>query len=87
MLLLYLFLLLLLLELGLEFQDVLVFLSQQATELLVTLAEVGLTRYEGLVALTQLLVQLPTNTKVGKARGREWVKTTYCRDGMSKGRI
>lgn len=40
----------------------LVFLSQQAAELLVTVTEVGLTRHKGLVALTQLLVQLSTNT-------------------------
>lgn len=53
----------------------LVFLSQQAAELLVTLTEVGLTRHEGLVALTQLLVQLSANTnrtkKVGKTRGEQ----------------
>lgn len=50
----------------------LVFLSQQAIELLVTLTEVGLTRREGLVALTQLLVQLLTNTHrkyEGRRRG------------------
>ena len=39
-----------------------VFLSQQAAELLVTLTEVGLTGRKGLVALTQLRVQLSTNT-------------------------
>lgn len=55
--------LLLLLYLGLELQDILVFLSQLAAELLVTLTEVGLTRHEGLVTLTQLLVQLSTNMK------------------------
>lgn len=43
---------LLLLYLGLEFQNVLVFLRQQPTELLVTLAELCLTAYERLVALT-----------------------------------
>lgn len=51
----------------------LVSLSQQAAELLVTLAEVRLTRCEGLVALTQLLVQLSTThtgQKVWKNRGR-----------------
>lgn len=51
----------------------LVFLSQQAAELLVFLTEVGLTRREGLVALTQFLVQLSTNTnrtKGWKSRGR-----------------
>lgn len=50
----------------------LVFLSHQAAELLVTLTEAGLARREGLVALTQLLVQLSTNTgrtNVGKADG------------------
>lgn len=41
----------------------LVFLGKQVVELLVTLAEVGLTRRESLVALTQLLVQLSANTK------------------------
>lgn len=55
-------LLFLLQQLVLELQDVLIFLSQQTRELLVALAEVGLTRYKGLVALTQLLVQLPKHT-------------------------
>lgn len=47
----------------------LIFLGQQATELLVTLAEIGLARYEDLVALTQLLVQLSTNTNMTKNVG------------------
>lgn len=71
----------------------LVFLSQQAAELLVTLTEVGLTRHEGLVALTQLLVQLSTNRikslekhregRRGNEEVRRWVKST--RYGMSNG--
>lgn len=49
-----------LLEPGPKLQDVLVPLRQQSTRLLVALAEVGLAGDEGLVALTQLCVQLPT---------------------------
>lgn len=57
---------LLLLWLGLKLQHVLVPLRQQSTRLLVTLAEVGLARDEGLVALTQLCVQLPTEININK---------------------
>lgn len=63
-------LLLLLLQLSLKFQDVLFFLSQQAAELLVALSEVSLTRYQGLVALTQLCVQL--NTNISRRRSHMW---------------
>lgn len=68
----FLLLLLLLLQLSLKFQDVLFFLSQQAAELLVTLSEVSLTRYQGLVALTQLCVQL--NTNINRRRSHIWDK-------------
>lgn len=57
---------LLLLQLGLKLQDVLVPVRQQSTRLLVTLAEVGLARGEGLVALTQLCVQLHTKININK---------------------
>ncbi len=49
----------------------LVFLRQQAAELLVTLAEAGLTTCESLVALTQLFVQLSTNTNRGGEEERK----------------
>lgn len=57
---------LLLLEPGLKLQHVLVPLHQQRTRVLVTLAEVGLARDEGLVALTQLCVQLHTEISINK---------------------
>lgn len=55
-------LLLWLLQLGLQLQDVLLLLGQQAAELLVAPPEVGLAGREGLVAAAQLGVQLSAQT-------------------------